>query len=110
MRGHFFRDDSPSGNHCTVSDAHAVRDDRTRSDPDIVLYCDTLGCDSLSHKRPARVREYVIDGRELHERRGVYAITDFDTTLSSQYVELSNKAILPNPDASMGKIAKVIDV
>jgi hypothetical protein len=103
-------DDRTGSYHSAAANAHPISNDGSGANPDVIFHCDALSSDTLLDKRAIRIREYVVDGSQLHKGGGVYPVTDLDTALPSQHVELADQAILPDLYAGMWQVAKVVNM
>ena len=96
-----WRTAGPRRDHGAAAHAHAVGDNGASTDPDIVFNHDALRRDALFHHRPAGVVENVVDGQDLHQRRGIHAVANRDAALAAQHVQLANQAVLADADEGM---------
>ncbi len=110
MRRHIGCDNGPCSHNRTLTDMNSICDDATSPKPDIVLNNDTFCCDPLLDERFIDVGEYMIDGNDLREWRGINSIPNHDATLPANDTILTDQTLPANPDTRVGKIPKIVNV
>ena len=103
-------DDRARADDGIAADAHAVRDDDASAEPDAVFDDDPAGDEALLHDRHAARRDDMVDREDLHLWRDQHVVADHHAALAADDRLLADDAALADGDASVRKVAEVVDV
>lgn len=89
---------------------HTIEDNRSGTDPCIIVYPDPLGRNPLFDNRTRWILVNVIYRHDLDERRSINIIADGNSALTAEDIEFANQAMPAYLDSRMRQATKVIDV
>ncbi len=110
VRRHVFRDYCSRRNDRAFSDPYSIRDNCTGTKPDIIFDDNAFCRDSLLHEGTRWVVEHVIDGNDLCERRGIYAVPDLHAALPPDHRIFANQTIAANLYSGVRYVPKIVDM